>query len=102
VIALPAIAARSDHQDALSLGLTVTELAGDGKSAAEIRALWQWVKARLDALTGAQTPAAITASAITQDGLRADLTMPIIPAHDDADFGSTTAANQETALHAAG
>ena len=48
VIALPAIAARSDHQDALSLGLTVTEFAGDGKSAAEIRALWQWVAGRLE------------------------------------------------------
>ncbi len=105
VIALPAIAARSDHQDALSLGLTVTELAGDGKSAAEIRALWQWVQGRLDSLAGVETPTAAVAanaSAITQDGVRADLTMPIIPAHHDAGFGATTAANQETALHAAG
>ncbi len=105
VIALPVIAARNDHQDALGLGLTVTELAGDGKSAAEIRGLWQWVKARLDALTGAQMPtaaAAIDASAMTQDGVRADLTMPILPEHDAADFDSATAANQETALHAVG
>lgn len=98
VVAHPAIAARSDHQDALGLGLAVTELAGDGKSAAEIRALWQWVKARLDALT---TVAAQTA-ALTQDGVGSDLAMPVIPAHDDTDFGPAVAANQDTALHATG
>ncbi len=103
VIALPAIVARNDHQDALSLGLTVTELAGDGKSAAEIRGLWQWVKVRLDSLTGAEMPTAAAAtdtSVMTQDGVRADLTMPIIPEHNDADFGAAAVANQETALHA--
>ena len=104
VIALPAIVARSDHQDALSLGLTVTELAGDGKSAAEIRALWQWVKARLDSLAGVAmqtTAAAIGAAPLTQDGLQVDLTMPSLPEHDDVDFDSAIAVNQETALRAA-
>jgi chromosome partitioning protein len=48
IIAVPAIVMRNDQQDALRLGLTVTEFAGDGKSATEIRELWQWVKARLD------------------------------------------------------
>jgi len=105
VIASPAIAARSDQQDALALGLTVTELAGDGKSAAEIRGLWQWVKARLDALKGAATPtaeAAIDAAAETQDGAPADLAMPVLPAPDDSDFGAVIVANQQTPLRAVG
>lgn len=105
VIALPAIVARNDHQDALRLGLTVTELAGDGKSAAEVRGLWQWVKARLDSLNGAETQtsaAATVAAEIAQDGVAADLTMPILPERHDADFDAATAANQETRLHAVG
>jgi chromosome partitioning protein len=105
VIALPAIVARSDQQDALALGLTVTELAGDGKSAAEIRGLWQWVKARLDSLKGveAQTAGAVSdAPANTQDGAPADLAMPVLPEPDDADFDSVIVANQETTLRAAG
>jgi chromosome partitioning protein len=62
VIALPAIVARNDQQDALRVGLTVTEFAGDGKSAAEIRGLWQWVKARLDSLQGVEVQTAETAA----------------------------------------
>jgi chromosome partitioning protein len=48
VLALPYIVMRNDHQDALGLGLAVVEYAPTGKSADEIRGLWQWVEARLD------------------------------------------------------
>jgi chromosome partitioning protein len=47
VLALPAIVLRNDQQDALGAGLGVTEYAPRGKSAEEIRGLWQWVWARL-------------------------------------------------------
>ena len=48
VLALPAIVLRNDQQDALGVGLGVTEYAPRGKSAEEIRGLWQWVWARLN------------------------------------------------------
>jgi chromosome partitioning protein len=48
VLALPFIATRNDHQDALRAGLAVSEYAPSGKSADEIRGLWQWVEARLN------------------------------------------------------
>ena len=47
MLAQPFITMRNDHQDALSAGLAVGELAPGSKSADEIRALWQWVEARL-------------------------------------------------------
>jgi chromosome partitioning protein len=47
VLALPAIVLRNDQQDALGAGLGVTEYAPRGKSAEEIRGLWQWIWARL-------------------------------------------------------
>src|ERR1700729_3466900 len=47
VLALPAIVLRNDQQDALGVGLGVTEYAPRGKSAEEIRALWLWVCERL-------------------------------------------------------
>jgi hypothetical protein len=47
VLALPAIVLRNDQQDALGVGLGVTEYAPRGKSAEEIRGLWRWVWARL-------------------------------------------------------
>ena len=47
IVARPFIVMRNDHQDALSAGLAVCEYAPGGKSAEEIRALWQWVEARL-------------------------------------------------------
>ena len=58
VLALPAIVLRNDHQDALGMGLGVTEYAPRGKSAEEIRSLWQWVWARLSrvALPDAEAP----------------------------------------------
>jgi len=40
---------RNDHQDALSAGLAVNEYAPSSKSAEEIRGLWQWVEAKLNA-----------------------------------------------------
>ena len=47
VVAQPFIVMRTDHQDALSAGLAVTEYAPSGKSAEEIRGLWYWIEARL-------------------------------------------------------
>jgi len=52
VLAQPCIVMRNDHQDALSAGLAVSEYAPAGKSADEVRGLWQWVEARLDAGVG--------------------------------------------------
>jgi len=59
VLALPAIVPRNDQQDALGMGLSVTEYAPRGKSAEEIRGLWQWVWAHLSGASqpGAEAPA---------------------------------------------
>jgi len=46
-LALPYIGQRNDHQDALGLGLAVTEFAKAGKAAEEIRGLWGWVLQQL-------------------------------------------------------
>jgi len=57
VLAQPFIVMRNDHQDALSAGLAVSEYAPAGKSADEVRGLWQWVATRLDAgLTADEQP----------------------------------------------
>jgi len=48
VVAQPFIVMRNDHQDALSAGLAVTELTPAGKSAEEIRGLWQWIESKLN------------------------------------------------------
>jgi chromosome partitioning protein len=57
VLAQPFIVMRNDHQDALSAGLAVTEYAPTGKSADEVRGLWQWVETRLNAgLTADEQP----------------------------------------------
>ena len=48
VLAQPLIVMRNDHQDALSAGLAVSEYAPTGKSAEEVRGLWQWLATRLD------------------------------------------------------
>jgi chromosome partitioning protein len=50
VLAQTFIVMRNDHQDALSAGLGVTEYAPTGKSADEIRGLWQWVEVKLNAI----------------------------------------------------
>jgi chromosome partitioning protein len=47
VLAKPFIMMRNDHQDALAAGLGVGEFAPTGKSAEEIRGLWQWAEAKL-------------------------------------------------------
>jgi chromosome partitioning protein len=47
IVAKPFIVMRNDHQDALSAGLAVCEHAPGGKSAEEMRALWQWVESQL-------------------------------------------------------
>ena len=57
VLAQPFIAMRNDHQDALSAGLAVSEYAPQSKSADEVRSLWQWVEAKLNA-GAANQPAA--------------------------------------------
>jgi chromosome partitioning protein len=46
VLADPPIVQRADHVDAPGLGLGVTELDPEGKAAAEMRALWQWINRR--------------------------------------------------------
>ena len=43
VLALPFIGQRNDHQDALGVGLGVTEFAPEGKASDEIVGLWRWV-----------------------------------------------------------
>ena len=47
VLAEPMIAARIDYQDAIAAGLGVTEYAGAGRAAYEIKALWTWIESRL-------------------------------------------------------
>ena len=47
VLAQPFIVMRNDHQDALAAGLAVGEYAPSGKSAAEMRDLWQWAEEKL-------------------------------------------------------
>jgi chromosome partitioning protein len=42
-MAEPLILLRNDYQDAFAAGQGVTEYAPDGKAAAELRRLWQWV-----------------------------------------------------------
>jgi chromosome partitioning protein len=53
VLARPFIVMRNDHQDALSAGLAVCEYSPFGKSADEIRDLWQWVETRLSGAVAA-------------------------------------------------
>src|SRR5262249_18709190 len=48
IVAKPFIVMRNDYQAALSAGLAVCESAPDGKSAQEVRALWQWAQSRLN------------------------------------------------------
>jgi chromosome partitioning protein len=47
VLARPPICARADHQDALALGLGVTERDPVGKAAREVSDLWKWIKDQL-------------------------------------------------------
>lgn len=56
VLAQPFVAMRTDHQDALAAGLAVSEYTPSGKSADEIRRLWQWTQARLERRQMAAAP----------------------------------------------
>ena len=69
VLALPTIVLRNDPQDALGKGLAVTEYAHEGKSADEIRGLWQWVWGRLTSLApqDAQLPSQTAASPANEE-----------------------------------
>ena len=87
VLALPAIVLRNDQQDALGKGLGVTEYAPCGKSAQEIRGLWQWVWARLsgflppDAKVPAHSCATFPAAVLPADApLRLCAAMPLAEA----------------------
>jgi chromosome partitioning protein len=46
VLAEPMLSARMDFQDAIALGLGVTEFAPQGRAAQEIHALWHWIRAQ--------------------------------------------------------
>jgi hypothetical protein len=61
---LPAIVMRNDQQDALGMGLGITEYAPSGKSAKEIRELWQWVWERLSCASQLEAVAPAPTSAI--------------------------------------
>ena len=47
ILAEPPIAQRTDHQDAMGMGLGVTEQNPNGKAAEEMRQLWAWVSKKL-------------------------------------------------------
>ena len=51
VVAPVHIVSRNAYQDAQGMGLAVTEFEPDGKAAAEIRKLWQWIAKRLEKST---------------------------------------------------
>jgi len=46
ILAEPMLSARMDYQDAIAAGLGVTEYAGTGRAAQEIRMLWTWAYAQ--------------------------------------------------------
>jgi chromosome partitioning protein len=48
VLAEPAFSARTDFQDAMALGLGVTEYAAGGRAAEEIETFWSWIRAQLE------------------------------------------------------
>jgi len=59
VLATPFIVQRADHQDALALGLGVTEHDPNGKAAEEMSALWMWIKRKIEGKShGQATPLA--------------------------------------------
>jgi chromosome partitioning protein len=62
IVAQPYIGMRVQHQDAFGKGQAVTEYAPAGKSADEIRRLWQWVANKLDQGVLVRARAAIKAA----------------------------------------
>ena len=85
ILPKPLIVMRNDHQDALSAGLAVCEHAPGGKSAEEIRALWQWLDARLGNAATASDAPIIEALVKTPAILPAMAALPSI-ANDSARF----------------
>ncbi len=70
VLARPFVVMRNDHQDALSAGLSVSEFAPNGKSAEEIRSLWQWIQEKLVSGTfSAEQPATTPSLAVALPSL---------------------------------
>jgi chromosome partitioning protein len=69
VLALPCIVMRNDHQDALGLGLAVSEYAPASKSADEIRGLWQWVETKLSPIVHADALPIVNNLAASTDTL---------------------------------
>jgi chromosome partitioning protein len=69
VLALPYIVQRNDHQDAIGAGLAVSEYAPSGKAANEIRALWTWVRHKLndESTMAEQAAAPVDAPEINHD-----------------------------------
>ncbi|MEH2524573.1 MULTISPECIES: ParA family protein [unclassified Bradyrhizobium] len=78
IIARPFIVMRNDHQDALSAGVAVCEYAPTGKSAEEIRSLWQWIEARLGNAAAASDEPIIEKSVETPAILPALAALPSI------------------------
>ena len=62
VLALPFVALRNDHQDALAAGLGVTEYVPNGRAAEEVRALWAWVKRKREGGSLEKKPMAVAAT----------------------------------------
>jgi chromosome partitioning protein len=85
ILAKPLIVMRNDHQDALSAGLAVCEYAPGGKSAEEIRALWQWIEVRLGNMAAAGDEPIIEELVETPAILPAMAALPVI-ANDSALF----------------
>lgn len=48
VLAEPMLSARMDFQDAIAVGLGITEYAGGSRAAQEIKGFWGWIRAQLD------------------------------------------------------
>ncbi len=48
VLAEPMLSARMDYQDAIAVGLGVTEYARGGRAAQEIEALWSWIRVQFE------------------------------------------------------
>jgi chromosome partitioning protein len=82
VLAQPFIIMRNDHQDALSSGLAVSEYAPAGKSADEIRGLWQWIETRL----GIEP---VTAAAAVEEPVAEPSIIPVNPPPAAADLVPT-------------
>ncbi|MEH2586424.1 ParA family protein [Bradyrhizobium sp. AZCC 1721] len=85
ILAKPFVVMRNDHQDALSAGLAVCEYAPCGKSAEEIRALWQWIEVQLGNMAAAGDEPIIEELVETPAILPAMAALPVI-ANDSALF----------------